>query len=117
MKRHRDTLFLLQPGFHDPAFPDQIFYCWHCALLEGVLASFPDLARKLDVVRIAWPRPRAEIVALVGEAHQSVPLLILAEDATAGLETGLQGDIRFVAGKDAILDLLSRRHGFPTPHP
>lgn len=113
----RDKLFLLQPGFQDPAYPRQVFYCWHCALLEGVLASFPELARKLDVVRIAWPRPRAELVALVGEAYQSVPLLVLAEDAPAALETGRYGNIRFIAGKDAILRVLSERHGFPDPHP
>ena len=40
----RDRLFLLRPGFEDPAYPGQRFYCWHCALIEGVLASFPALA-------------------------------------------------------------------------
>jgi hypothetical protein len=113
----RDKLFLLKPGFTDPAYPDEIFYCWHCALMEGVLASFPELARRLDVVRIAWPRPRAELIALVGEAHQSVPLLVLADTAATGLETGSHGDIRFVAGKDEILKVLSLRHDFPAPHP
>ena len=41
----RDRLFLLQPGFEDPAYPGRCFYCWHCALIEGVLASFPLLAK------------------------------------------------------------------------
>jgi hypothetical protein len=27
----RDRLLLLKPGFEDPAFPGQRFYCWHCA--------------------------------------------------------------------------------------
>jgi hypothetical protein len=116
MTQQRDKLFLLQPGFRDPAYPDQIFYCWHCALMEGVLASFPDLARKIDVVRIAWPRPRAEVVALVGEAHQSVPLLVLAGEAPE-LETKRHGDVRFIEGKDEILKALSLRHGFPAAHP
>jgi len=49
----RDLLFLLRPGFEDPAYPGRRFYCWHCALMEGVLASFPQLADKLDVERIA----------------------------------------------------------------
>jgi hypothetical protein len=48
----RDRLLLLKPGFEDPAFPGQRFYCWHCALIEGVLASFPELAARLDVERI-----------------------------------------------------------------
>jgi len=25
----RDRLLLLRPGFEDPAFPGQRFYCWH----------------------------------------------------------------------------------------
>ncbi len=36
----RDHLYLLAPDFTDPAFPGRRFYCWHCALIEGVLAGF-----------------------------------------------------------------------------
>lgn len=100
----KDTLFLLKPGFEDPAYPGQVFYCWHCALMEGVLASFPDLHEKLAVHRIAWPRPRMELVNLLGEAHQSLPVLVLAEGG-------------FIDDKDAILAALTERHGFPHPHP
>lgn len=99
-----DRLFLLKPGFEDPAYPGTVFYCWHCALLEGVLASFPELASRLDVTRIEWPRPRREIVELLGEEHQSLPVLVLAEGG-------------FVNDKDAILAALSERHAFPRPHP
>jgi len=35
----RDRLFLLRPGFEDPAYPGQRFYCSHCALIEGVLGG------------------------------------------------------------------------------
>lgn len=100
----RDQLFLLRPGFEDPAYPGKIFYCWHCALLEGVLASFPDLAARLDVMRIEWPRPRRELVELLGDQHQSIPVLVLAEGG-------------FVNEKDAILVALCERHDFPHPHP
>jgi len=113
----RDRLFLLRPGFTDPAYPGQVFYCWHCALMEGVLASFPDLAERLDVERIAWPRPRQAVVALVGEGNQSVPLLVLGEDGPDDAEAESHGNTRFIAGKDRILAALSRRHGFPDPHP
>ncbi|TGE02555.1 DUF3088 domain-containing protein [Methylobacterium nonmethylotrophicum] len=113
----RDHLFLLEPGFADPAYPGRRFYCWHCALLDGVLGSFPDLARRLDVTRLPWPRPRRALVALVGEAHQSLPLLVLAPDAPDILATGRHGSLRFVDDKDAILQALHRRHGFPEPHP
>ncbi|WP_244922239.1 DUF3088 domain-containing protein [Oceanibaculum indicum] len=114
---NRDTLFLLRPDFTDPAYPGQRFYCWHCALMEGVLASFPELAKRLDVVRIAWPRPRQPVIALAGEANQSVPLLVLAEGASSAHQTGTHEGRALVAGKDAILAALSERHGFPDPHP
>jgi hypothetical protein len=113
----RDRLFLLKPDFEDPAYPGQRFYCWHCALLEGVLASFPSLQSKIDVERIAWPRPRQAVVEIVGEDNQSLPLLVLAADAPDELATGKFQGQRFVDGKDAILTVLSRRHGIPRPHP
>ncbi|NTE90289.1 DUF3088 domain-containing protein [Agrobacterium tumefaciens] len=37
------------------------------------MASFPDLAQRLDVERIEWPRPRQSVSALVGEQNQSLP--------------------------------------------
>lgn len=114
---HRDILFLLKPGFTDPALPGQDFYCWSCALMEGVLASFPALGANLDVRRIAFPRPREEVIALVGEANQSLPLLVLADDAPAGLPAKNHEGRRFANGNMEILDLLHRRHGFPPPHP
>ena len=113
----RDRLFLLTPGFADPAFPGKRFYCWHCALLEGVLASFPQLAAAIDVERIAWPRPRREVVDLISLENQSLPVLVLGDDAEAGLETGRANGRRFVEGKDAILRALSVRHGIPEAHP
>jgi len=113
----RDRLFLLRPDFVDPAYPGRRFYCWHCALLEGVLASFPELAERIDVERVAWQRPRHAVIDLVGAENQSLPLLVLGDDAPDELATGIHGHVRFVAGKDEILSVLSRRHGIPEPHP
>jgi hypothetical protein len=113
----RDKLFLLKPDFEDPAYPGQRFYCWHCALMEGVLTSFPDLAKRLDVERIAWPRPRFPIIELVGEENQSVPLLVLAGGGTSVHQTAAYQGRAFISDKDKILAALSERHGFPAPHP
>jgi hypothetical protein len=113
----RDRLFLVQPDFEDPAYRGQRFYCWHCALLEGVLASFPSLQAKIDVERIAWPKPRQAVVEIVGEDNQSLPLLVLAADAPDELATGKFRGRKFVDNKDAILAVVSRRHGMPWPHP
>jgi len=113
----RDRLFLLRPGFEDPAYPDRHFYCWHCALMEGVLASFPQLASRLDVERIEWPRPRHRVIALVGEENQSLPLLVLADGGASSHLTGIYEGRTFISGKDEILAVLSEKHGFPHPHP
>jgi hypothetical protein len=113
----RDRLFLLSPDFQDPAYPGQRFYCWHCALIEGVLASFPALAGSIDVVRVAWPRPRLAVIEAVGEENQSLPLLVLADGAASAHQTGQRKGRGFIADKDGILAALSERHGFPLPHP
>jgi hypothetical protein len=113
----RDKLFLLHPGFEDPAYPGTIFYCWHCALIEGVLASFPKLAANIDVERVAWPRPRTAVVALLGIENQSLPVMILADGSTSTHGSGIYEGRTFLADKDGILAALSERHGFPHPHP
>ena len=113
----RDSLFLLAPDFVDPAYPGRRFYCWHCALLEGVLASYPALAGQIDVVRLAWPRPRTVLIGLIGAANQSLPVLVLAHDAPADLATGIHEGRGFIDDKDAILRALTLRHGIAEPHP
>ena len=114
---NRDKLVIIKPNFADPALPGTRFYCWHCALMEGVLASFPDLATRIDVLRIEWPRPRQEVIELIGVENQSLPVLILADDADDEPATGSYNGQRFTEGKEAILEALSRRHGIPFPHP
>lgn len=113
----RDVLFLLKPGFRDPEFPERDFYCWHCALMEGVIASFPEIRPDLEVRRIAFPRPREPVISLIGAANQSLPVLILADDAPIDLPATHFEGRRFVNEPMAILDVLHRRHGYPQAHP
>jgi len=113
----RDRLLLLKPGFVDPAFPGQRFYCWHCALIEGVLASFPELAARIDVERIDWERPRAALVTALGLENQTLPVLLLANDGVSAAGVRVHAGQAFIDDKDDILRALSVRHGFPLPHP
>ena len=113
----KDTLFLLQPGFENPAYPGRVFFCWHCALMEGGLASFPDLAQRLDVVRIPWPKPRRAVIDAAGTENQSVPMLVLPEGESSPHQTGTHNGRAFIDTKDRILAALTDRHGFPDPHP
>ena len=101
----RDTLFLLEHQFADPALGgERVFYCKDCITIEGLLATFPERAAKLDVVRVAWPRPRAVVVEALGEANQNLPALAFAEGG-------------FVNEIEALLATLATRHGFPERHP
>lgn len=85
--------------------------------MEGVLASFPELSERLDVERIAWPRPRTTVIDVVGLENQSLPLLVLEEGETSSYQTGVYRGRAFVSEKDNILAALTERHGFPNPHP
>jgi hypothetical protein len=113
----RDRLLLLQQGFEAPDHPGKRFFCWHCALLDGLLATFPELAQRIDVERLAWPRPRQRVISLVGEENQSLPLLILADGETSPHLTGVHQGRAFISDKDKILAALTDRHGFPELFP
>ncbi|CAN7698071.1 DUF3088 domain-containing protein [Rhizobium rhizogenes] len=110
----RDKLFLISPGFSDPKHPGTTFVCPHCNGIEGLLASFPDLAASIDVERVPFARPRQKIIDAIGEENQSLPVLILAGEAPA--DAGNRNGTRFVSATDRILELLSERHGFPHLH-
>lgn len=99
----RDRLFLLEPEFADAALPGRSFYCQDCITIEGLLAAFPDRAAKLEVVRVAYPRPRAQVIAAIGEANQNLPALVW--------------DGGFANDMPALLRALHARHGFPERHP
>gem|GEM_PF-185950 len=113
----KDKLFLLKPGFEDPAYPDQLFYCWHCALIEGVLASFPALGDRLDIEHVDWQRPRKAVIELAGEDNQNLPLLILKNGDRSPFETGRHEERSLISDPHKILAALAERHGFPLPHP
>lgn len=110
----RDKLFLISPGFADPKHPGVSFVCPYCNAIEGLLASFPDLAAAIDVERVAFLRPRHKVIEVTGEENQSLPLLILAENPPD--DAGDWNGTRFVNSTDRILELLAERHGFPRLH-
>ncbi|MBR8510317.1 Protein of unknown function [Burkholderia orbicola] len=112
----RDVLFLLEPGFADPKHPGQRFVCPHGLPIEGLLASAPDLAARLDVKRVGFARPRPAVIDALDDAHQGLPVLVLGRDQPAPDDAQTLGDVRFVTDARRILELLAERHGFPTLH-
>ncbi len=79
----RDTLFLLPPGFFDN---DRREYCPECAEMWGLLHYYPALKEAVEIRYQPISRPRAEMVALLGEAHQNCPTLLLHDNAPDALE-------------------------------
>lgn len=112
----RDRLFLIAPGFEDPAHPGRRFFCPDCNQVEGLLATNPGLADAIDVVRVPFPRPRAAVIALLGEANQSLPVLILGDGAPAPADALAYGELRFVTDTRRILEVIAERHAVPAPH-
>lgn len=113
----RDALFLLKHDFADG--PGAPYYCPECAQLNGVLHYYPKLRHWLEVRYVDFPRPRADIIALIGEANQSCPVLVLAGHAPANVQAvtiGEHNGRRFVGGATDIGNYLSQVHKLGRPH-
>jgi hypothetical protein len=109
----RDTLFLLAAPFEDGGFD---WYCNDCAAMEGALVANPHWLQKIDVRRIAFPRPRRELIDLVGEEHQGCPVLVTL--AERGASDALKvGDYAILTDVRAIGRALAHRYGGAGPHP
>ncbi len=112
-----DTLFLLKHDFPDG--PGQPFYCPECAQINGVLHYYPQLRHVLEVRYVDFPRPRPEVVALIGEANQSCPVLVLGEAASkavTGVNVREHAGRRFVSGATDIGNYLAAVYGSGRPH-
>ncbi len=109
----KDRLYLLQAPFEDGG---QSWYCNDCATLEGALLANPRWNETLDVRRIAFPRPRFEVVQLVGEAHQGLPMLVM-DAKGAPLHALKVGDFAILKDVREIGWAIATRHGGVGPHP
>lgn len=115
--RAKATLYLLDPSFEDAAYPGQKFFCRHGALVEGVLGNFPEVREQLTIERVAFPRPRNVVIEAIGEANQSLPVLVLPAGESSPSATGIANGHAFASGSNAILATLAERHGLPVIHP
>lgn len=93
----KDTLFILERSYTDA---DGEYFFRDCVEIDGLLALFPELAAKLDIVRVPWARPRTAVMEALGEENQNCPALAFAEGG-------------FVDTQDALLAAFNERHGFP----
>ena len=110
-----DRLLLLNPDWRDDEGGP--WFCPAGAFIEGVLAFYPALRDQLDIVYLDHARPRLPVIDLVGEDHQSCPILVLDgafdwPEAQTSAATGR----RFLQD-GAIIPYLAARYGIALPHP
>jgi hypothetical protein len=116
MSLTRDTLFIIKAPFEDPAL-DGTWFCVSCATMEGALLANPHWARAIDVKRCAFPRPRQEMIALIGEENQGMPVLVLA-DASTPPDGAKEFEGRyFLDEPKPITRYLAATYGGAGPHP
>lgn len=110
----KDQLFLLRPGFYNVGLGP--LYCDESVPVEGMLSFFPQIRELIDVHYIEFTRPRRVLVQLLGEEHQALPVLILAEgrqlEDTAPEPQRARGR-RFFTHEREIRRYLSAQYGLP----
>lgn len=114
-----DKLFVLPSKFEDKSEGDHLFFCADCALILGYLAYFPEIKKQVAVKEVPFPRPRKELLGLLGEDHQSCPVLIL-DDAELDLFPGISihqaGGVHFIDNPKDITRYLGAKHKVSIPH-
>jgi Protein of unknown function (DUF3088) len=111
----KDTLYLLPPRFEKDGAQR---FCPDCAMMEGYLATYPQLREALEIVHVDYARPRAALAERLGEAHQNAPTLILAQAAP---DAGPHGEIlssnglSFLTDARPITRYLAAKHGLAAP--
>ncbi|MBW3566733.1 MAG: DUF3088 domain-containing protein [Proteobacteria bacterium] len=112
-----DILFLFKPGFIDG---NARWFCPYSAQVVGFLTYFHEVRSTLDVREIDFPKPRKEIVEMIGEEFQSLPLLILAKRSPIPKE--FENDVvtarghRIITDTKVILRYLATTRNLPLPH-
>ncbi len=110
----KDILFLMQPGFFNAQLGP--LYCGDSAAVEGMLSFFPQLREIIEVRYAAFPWPRTELVEMLGEDHQAIPVLVLAPDRRikdGGVTPGKARGRRYLDKEHVIRRYLSSQYGFP----
>jgi hypothetical protein len=115
----KDRIFVFRPGFEDPEKkPGVTYFCPYSAQVIGFLSYYPRVRDSLEVIELGFEKPRAPLVELLGEQHQSAPLLVLAGEP-AHVEhvkvTHAKGHA-FVEKTIEILRYLAHTRNVPVPH-
>ena len=111
----KDRLYLLKPNFLDQG---KLYFCPGCAQVEGMLSFYPALREKIEVLYIAFPRPRPGLVAEIGDENQGCPKLVLGGgyDIPARITVAEAKGQRFISTPLEICRYLASAYGVGEPH-
>ena len=117
-----EKLFLLNPDFQDVRVDgtDQPYYCPHNAMIEGLLKYYPDLKNKIEIIYVDFPRPRKQLVELIGEGNQGSPCLVISKDNSDRVDTSYfnySGEYLFVNKKELIARYFADKYHIGKLHP
>ena len=111
----KDKLFVLRPGFTDKG---ATWFCPYSAQVIGFLSYYPHVRDSLEVIELEFEKPRRPLVDLVGDKHQSAPILVLGGAAVDVPEVtiGEANGHKFVEKTLQILRYLAATRSVPLPH-
>lgn len=109
----KDRLFLIAAPFDALA---DAWYCQDCATIEGALLANPHWLKAVEVKRLPFPRPRRELIELIGEAHQSMPVLVMPADGAPPHARPVNEWAILTDPRQIAMELRSR-YGGAGPHP
>lgn len=112
----KDKLFVFRPGFTDQG---TAYFCPYSAQVMGFLGYYPQVRDSLEVIELtSFAKPRTPLVDLLGEKHQSAPMLVLAGEPVSvpNVTVGEANGHRFVEKTIEILRYLAATRSVPAPH-
>lgn len=114
---NQDRLYLLNPDFMDQGRGP--YFCPGCAQMVGLLEFYPVLKQHLEIRWLDFLRPRSELIDLLGEEHQSCPVLVLKDTPKGQSSKIALQEARgrwFVEGANEIATYLAHVQGIGIPH-
>ncbi len=113
----KHILFMLNPWFEEDG--QGPYYCPDCGVVEGFLSYSPEIRKEIEIIAVDFPRPRNEIVALLGLENQDSPVLVLDDGAQVpeGARQSLSTGKHFISDALQICNFLAETCNGVKPHP
>jgi hypothetical protein len=112
-----DILFLLTGMWDSQGADANIgpWLCSDCCMIEGMLMLNPAWQNEITIVRVDYPQPRPELVALLGDGNHNAPTLILSETSKAHQDTDTINGLRILTDPEIICRQLAASYGGARP--